>query len=635
MSHRSRKQLRNEASRLERENDKMEQRLRELRDTLRKQKQERLEKGGYAWKKGDKGAIRSHANQVLDENGQRREKARRIKVLPPAPGKPKTLPKANPRAARLRSQKSSRQENSQSESHTSSKRSSRSAATATTDPTQELEKAITAEHNAFLDALNDWRDGTDSRQPASRSTTRTSASSSSTPTVTSTAATSGEDYPPLPAEGGGKLLDGPAFDEQAAAMEFQQAVQQWREGDDRAAPTKTWAVPASPQAQGTSTSTTSEVSETETVKWKADCRTTGLIATPLSSLRPSRSLGMVDTDKSPLRPQIAGNIVFKDNLTYLERLLLKRQRDKASNTATPIKATQPSAATTPRPSIPAQPQLTDAPTVDQETLTDDDLLELELIQQRFQHWSGVQPDQNVNASLQSNPADVTIEYAADEDDESDENAAEPTYDEPSDDDEDSDYATTAPTALMSRPSTAAIQQLYSQSAPVKTDADGDEDALFVDVSHQRLSPVKQAPDVIRMSIEQAAEANQKHVAATTIQASLRGMRARRLADVMREEQAKADAALQLQAATRGMLARKQVTLLKEEKQREAAAIRIQASYRGHRGRETAQARKLQKIQDNIETEAKRSLQGSGVSSKRKTQPLPVPGQQQALDKFRQ
>eukprot|EP00730_Choanoeca_flexa_P006536 TRINITY_DN12170_c0_g1_i1.p1 TRINITY_DN12170_c0_g1~~TRINITY_DN12170_c0_g1_i1.p1 ORF type:complete len:591 (+),score=153.56 TRINITY_DN12170_c0_g1_i1:2290-4062(+) len=590
MSHRSRKQLRNEASRLERENDKMEQRLRELRDTLRKQKQERLEKGGYAWKKGDKGAIRSHANQVLDENGQRREKARRIKVLPPAPGKPKTLPKANPRAARLRSQKSSRQENSQSESHTSSKRSSRSAATATTDPTQELEKAITAEHNAFLDALNDWRDGTDSRQPASRSTTRTSASSSSTPTVTSTAATSGEDYPPLPAEGGGKLLDGPAFDEQAAAMEFQQAVQQWREGDDRAAPTKTWAVPASPQAQGTSTSTTSE---------------------------------------------IAGNIVFKDNLTYLERLLLKRQRDKASNTATPIKATQPSAATTPRPSIPAQPQLTDAPTVDQETLTDDDLLELELIQQRFQHWSGVQPDQNVNASLQSNPADVTIEYAADEDDESDENAAEPTYDEPSDDDEDSDYATTAPTALMSRPSTAAIQQLYSQSAPVKTDADGDEDALFVDVSHQRLSPVKQAPDVIRMSIEQAAEANQKHVAATTIQASLRGMRARRLADVMREEQAKADAALQLQAATRGMLARKQVTLLKEEKQREAAAIRIQASYRGHRGRETAQARKLQKIQDNIETEAKRSLQGSGVSSKRKTQPLPVPGQQQALDKFRQ
>jgi hypothetical protein len=75
--------LRSEADRLSRENEKMEQRLQELRDTLRRQKEERMERGearrawrmhwsrsmqhgvsmagGYSWRKGERGALRQHA----------------------------------------------------------------------------------------------------------------------------------------------------------------------------------------------------------------------------------------------------------------------------------------------------------------------------------------------------------------------------------------------------------------------------------------------------------------------------------------------------------------------------------------------------------------------------------------------
>ena len=159
--------LRNEAARLERENGKMEQRLQELRDSLRRQKQERLDNGGYSWKKGEKGTIRKHATDVLDDNSQRREKGRRIKVLPPAPARPPALPKSKARAARLRTVKPSNPSSAHSSkssipSADPSTLASRASSVAAAHP-KELEDYIAAEHGAFLDALNEWRTGTPAR----------------------------------------------------------------------------------------------------------------------------------------------------------------------------------------------------------------------------------------------------------------------------------------------------------------------------------------------------------------------------------------------------------------------------------------------------------------------------------------
>ena len=65
---------------MELENARMEERLRELKQTLLAQKSER-ESRGYSWRSGKKGAIASHASEVLAKNSERRQNGRRMRIL--------------------------------------------------------------------------------------------------------------------------------------------------------------------------------------------------------------------------------------------------------------------------------------------------------------------------------------------------------------------------------------------------------------------------------------------------------------------------------------------------------------------------------------------------------------------------
>lgn len=66
---------------LEVENKKLEERLRELKDSLKKQKEAREVKGGFSWKSGKSGGIGSHVQEVLQDNSRRRMEGRRMRVL--------------------------------------------------------------------------------------------------------------------------------------------------------------------------------------------------------------------------------------------------------------------------------------------------------------------------------------------------------------------------------------------------------------------------------------------------------------------------------------------------------------------------------------------------------------------------
>ena len=56
---------------------------------------------------------------------------------------------------------------------------------------------------------------------------------------------------------------------------------------------------------------------------------------------------------------------------------------------------------------------------------------------------------------------------------------------------------------------------------------------------------------------------------------MRGLRARRLASVLREEKQVEEAVLQIQSATRGMFARKHAAQLRQEQSEVQAAVQIQ------------------------------------------------------------
>lgn len=70
-----------EAEQLEMENRKLEERLRELKDSLKKQKEAREVKGGYSWKSGKVGGLATHSQGVLSENSRRRMEGRKMKIL--------------------------------------------------------------------------------------------------------------------------------------------------------------------------------------------------------------------------------------------------------------------------------------------------------------------------------------------------------------------------------------------------------------------------------------------------------------------------------------------------------------------------------------------------------------------------
>ena len=71
----------NEAEQLALENRKLEERLKELKDSLKKQKEARNAKGGFSWKSGRNGGIVSHAQTVLQDNSRRRIEGRRMRVV--------------------------------------------------------------------------------------------------------------------------------------------------------------------------------------------------------------------------------------------------------------------------------------------------------------------------------------------------------------------------------------------------------------------------------------------------------------------------------------------------------------------------------------------------------------------------
>jgi hypothetical protein len=71
----------NDAELLALENRKLEERLKELKDSLRKQKEARAAKGGYSWKSGRSGGIGTHTDGVLQENSKRRLEGGKMKFL--------------------------------------------------------------------------------------------------------------------------------------------------------------------------------------------------------------------------------------------------------------------------------------------------------------------------------------------------------------------------------------------------------------------------------------------------------------------------------------------------------------------------------------------------------------------------
>jgi hypothetical protein len=126
--------------------------------------------------------------------------------------------------------------------------------------------------------------------------------------------------------------------------------------------------------------------------------------------------------------------------------MLKKQRAKDSAPPSPHK---PPAATIPAQDVEVKAE--DGP------LTDEELLEMELVQQRFQHWSGVQPETRAHEAN-----DDATQLSGIQPHESDgESDNEPMFDEPSDEEDASEAVIPPGNATFSRPSTAAVQQVGS------------------------------------------------------------------------------------------------------------------------------------------------------------------------------
>ena len=207
-----------EAEKLAEENELMERRLRELKMSMRKDRENREAKGGYTWRSG-KADKRNHgfANDVLKQNAQRRAKGGRMKYLQHEPEPVVTASRRiqphPPSPARRRTQ-----------------------------PPAKLSQGTFDEaggHASFIEALEDWRRGGGGPQQFMTPPDESNISSSSgggvghgvgTSTSVSATASLPTGYPPLPPEGGGALLRGPAFNEDAAAASFQDALREWRGG---------------------------------------------------------------------------------------------------------------------------------------------------------------------------------------------------------------------------------------------------------------------------------------------------------------------------------------------------------------------------------------------------------------------
>ena len=92
--------LHSQAERLALENERMEQRLQELRSSLRKQKEEREAKGGFSWKAGRQSKISGHASAVIEEAQERRRQRAARRQGRPARAKQLPAPPSGPRVGK-------------------------------------------------------------------------------------------------------------------------------------------------------------------------------------------------------------------------------------------------------------------------------------------------------------------------------------------------------------------------------------------------------------------------------------------------------------------------------------------------------------------------------------------------------
>ena len=129
--------------------------------------------------------------------------------------------------------------------------------------------------------------------------------------------------------------------------------------------------------------------------------------------------------------------------------MLKKQR--AKHGVEPASPSRPAAVATSTTAL-GEPEQVDVP------LSAEELLEMELVQQRFQHWSGVQSGARSPGRPLDDEEETISSQLLDLDSGTE---AEPLYDEPSDEEEDAGGERPLPkgSEAFSRPSTAAVQQV--------------------------------------------------------------------------------------------------------------------------------------------------------------------------------
>jgi len=217
------------SERLHRENKKMEDRLKQLKNTLKKRKEQR---GGQSviWRSGKTGSIKSHVSDLLKQNAARRQSAMRpVRVLAPknssegsgrlpiqrpAPPRGRRPPQ---RAAVTMPSPPPERDSSSAEAPSSTSTSAAADATTAAIPVVATGSAAMetydeeASHVSFLEALNEWRLGRAAEAVEALATTDTAATHDSG---------AGE---------GGALLGG-QYNEAAGAASFREAVEAWRAG---------------------------------------------------------------------------------------------------------------------------------------------------------------------------------------------------------------------------------------------------------------------------------------------------------------------------------------------------------------------------------------------------------------------
>lgn len=224
------------SDKLHQENIEMERKLKELKTSLRRRKEERGG-GSVIWRSGRNGGIKSHVNEILKHNASRRHQTlRKVSVLGnnnnngnrTSPGGSSTVrPRPPPRNTRP----PQRPEAAATATTTMNPPSSKVPNLVPSDTSEPKPSASDAaydeqaSHASFLEALNEWRLGraTDALQTLDVGEGASSGTAAAQPEV------------PTVENDGGRLLDG-TYDEAAAMQSFRDAVHAWRQAGQETPP---------------------------------------------------------------------------------------------------------------------------------------------------------------------------------------------------------------------------------------------------------------------------------------------------------------------------------------------------------------------------------------------------------------